>query len=159
MAGFGEWKYCANRDATILAYSRTERGGADTCDCAGCRNFRVARVDCFPPEFIVLLGELGIDPRKDAEVYHIVAPGGRHDYGGWYHFIGTLDKGGKTALVDLGSDFSVWMCPASAPRLPSLKDKQVVQLEFHARAVPWCLDEPEIVADPPAGLPEVPTLH
>jgi hypothetical protein len=145
MASFGEWKYRADRDATILAYSQTERGGVDTCDCAGCRNFRVARSDCFPPEFIELLGQLGIDPRKDAEVYHNARIGpGRHYYGGWYHFIGTLDKGGESALVDLGSDFSVWMCPASGPRLPSLKGKQVVQIEFDARAVPWRLAEPEI---------------
>jgi hypothetical protein len=105
----------------------------------------VARVDCFPAEFIALLGELGIDPLKDAEVYHNarIAPG-RHDYGGWYHFIGTLDKAGESAPVDLGSGFSVWMCPASAPRLPSFEGKQVVQLEFHAPAVPWRLDEPEM---------------
>ena len=90
---FDEWKYRADLDATILAYGRTERGGVDTCDCAGCRNFRAARADCLPPEFIALLGQLGIDPLKDAEVHHNarIAPG-RHDYGGWYHFIGTLDE-------------------------------------------------------------------
>jgi hypothetical protein len=144
MSDLDEWKYHADRDATILAYGRTERGGADTCDCAGCRNFRAARADCFPPEFIALLGQLGIDPRKDAEVYHNarIAPG-RHDYGGWYHFIGTLDETGGPR-VKLGPDFSVRMCPASAPRLPSLDGKQAVQLEFHAEAVPWLLDEPEI---------------
>jgi hypothetical protein len=68
---------------------------------------------------------------------------GRHDYGGWYHFIGTLDETGGPP-VKLGPDFSVRMCPASAPRLPSLDGKQAVQLEFHAEAVPWLLDEPEI---------------
>jgi hypothetical protein len=144
MSDLDEWKYHADRDATILAYGRTERGGADTCDCAGCRNFRAARADCFPAEFIALFGQLGIDPRKDAEVYHNarIAPG-RHDYGGWYHFIGTLDETGGPP-VKLGPDFSVRMCPASAPRLPSLDGKQAVQLEFHAEAVPWLLDEPEI---------------
>jgi len=145
MPDFDAWKYRADRDATILAYGRTERGGADTCDCAGCRNFRAARADCFPPEFIALLGQLGIDSRKDAEVHHNarIAPG-RHDYGGWYHFIGTLDEIGESSPVKLGPDFSVWMCPASAPRLPSLEGKQVVQLEFHAEAVQWRLDESEI---------------
>ena len=145
MSRFDAWNYRADRDATLLAYGRTERGGADTCECAGCRNFRVARADCFPPEFIALLGELGIDPRKDAEVYHIarIAPG-RHDYGGWYHFIGFLDETVESRPVELGSAFSVRMCPASAPRLPSLKGKQVVQLEFQAQAVPWRLEEPEL---------------
>jgi hypothetical protein len=144
MADFDEWKYRVDRDATILAYSRTERGGADTCDCAGCRNFRTARPDCFPPEFIALLSQLGIDPRKDAEVYHIarIAPG-RHHYGGWYHFIGTLDEIGDSPRVKLGANFSVRMCPARAPRLPSLEGKQVVELEFYAEAVPWRLEEPD----------------
>jgi hypothetical protein len=145
MSDFDEWKYRADRDATILAYARTERGGADTCNCAGCRNFRTARADYFPPEFITLLDQLGIDPRKDAEVHHNarIAPR-RHDYGGWYHFIGTLDEIGASSPVKLGANFTVWMCPASAPGLPSLDGEQLVQLEFHAEAVPWLLDEPEI---------------
>jgi hypothetical protein len=92
-----------------------------------------------------LLGQLGIDPNKDAEVYHNarIAPG-RHDYGGWYHFIGTLDETGDWPAVKFGPGFSVSMCPASGPRLPSLEGEQVVQLEFHAEAVPWLLDGPEI---------------
>jgi hypothetical protein len=146
MSSFGQWQYTADRDATILAYGRTERGGADTCDCVDCRNFRVARADAFPAEFLALLDKLGIDPRKDAEVYHNarLAPG-RHDYGGWYHFVGSLDQTGDFPPVDLGDGFSVWMCHASAPRLPSLEGMQVVQVKFHAEAVPWLLDEPETV--------------
>ena len=96
----------------------------------------------FDPEPTIVVG---IDPRKDAEVYHNarIAPG-RHDYGGWYHFIGTLGEIGESTPVKLGPLFSVGLCPASAARLPSLEGKQVVQLEFHAEAVPWRLDEPEI---------------
>jgi hypothetical protein len=69
MSGFDAWKYRADREATILAYSQTERGGADTCDCAGCRNFRVTRVDCFPPEFIALLSELAADSDDVAQAF------------------------------------------------------------------------------------------
>jgi hypothetical protein len=92
MARFGQWAFSTDRDATRLAYGRVERGGVDTCNCADCRNFRVARARAFPAEFLSLLDQLGIDPCKDAEVYRNarLAPG-RHDYGGWYHFIGTLD--------------------------------------------------------------------
>jgi hypothetical protein len=123
MSSFDARKYRSDRDATILAYARTERGGADKCDCAGCRNFRLVRAEVFPAEFIALLDKLGIDPAKDAEVYHNarLAPG-RHDYGGWYHFVGTLDQNGEVPPVDLGSNFTVWMGhDAGAPRLPSLK--------------------------------------
>lgn len=70
---------------------------------------------------------------------------GRHDYGGWYHFVGTLDQNGEVPPVHLGSNFAVWMGhDAGAPRLPSLKGKQVVQVAFHSDAVPWRLDEPEM---------------
>ena len=144
MSRFGQWKYTADRNATIIAYSRVLRGGADTCDCVHCRNFRVARARVFPEKFLALLDQLGIDPLKDAEVYHNtrLAPG-RHDYGGWYHFIGTLDEAGDFPPVDLEDGFKVWMCHAEAPRLPSLQGVPVVQLEFHIETVPWLLDEPE----------------
>lgn len=144
MTLFGEWEYSPDRDATILAYGQAERGGVDTCDCNGCRNFRTARERVFPAAFLTLLDQLGIDPRKDGEVYRAGRLAtGCHAYGGWYHFIGTLDKTGDFAAVDLGSNFKVWMCHASAPRLASLKDKSVVQLEFSTETVPWLLDEPE----------------
>jgi hypothetical protein len=74
----------------------------------------------------------------------LLAPG-RHHYGGWYHFVGTLDQTGDFPPLALGNGFSVWMWRASAPRLPSLWGMQVVQVDFHADAVPWLLDEPETV--------------
>jgi hypothetical protein len=109
MSSFGEWKYTADRDATMIAYGRAERGGADTCDCAGCRNFRVALARVFSDKFLTLLERLGIDPLKDAEVYHNahLAPG-RHDYGGWYHFIGSLDETGDFPPIGLGDGFTAW---------------------------------------------------
>jgi hypothetical protein len=143
MASFGQWKYTADRDATILAYSRAERGWVDKCDCVPCKNFRVARAQALPAKFLALLDELGIDPRKDGEVYYNarLAPG-RHCYGGWYHFIGTLDETGDFPVVDLGDGFTAWMCRAYTPTLPSLKGMPAVQVEFLAKAVPWLLDEP-----------------
>jgi hypothetical protein len=143
-ATFGKWKYSVDRAATIMAYRKEERGGADTCDCNGCRNFRLARHRAFPTEFLVLLDELRIDPRKDGEVYRCarVAPG-RHIYGGWFHFVGTLDETGDLPPVRFGPDFEVWMRRTEAPRFSSLRDKQIVELGFGTEAVPWLLDEPE----------------
>lgn len=145
MAAFGQWRYSVDRDATISAHLQTERGGADTCDCSGCRNFRLARAQVFPAKFLALLYRLGIDPLKDSEVFqHARLAPGRHSYGGWYHFIGTLDETGDFPPVDFGGSFSVWMCRAEAPRLWSLQGKSVVQLEFLAETVPWLLDEEEL---------------
>jgi hypothetical protein len=144
MPSFGHWVYTADRDATIEAYSQIERGGADRCDCAWCRNFRKVRPQVFPSEFLALLGVLGIDPNKDAEVYHIARPApGRHYYGGWYHFVGNLDETGDFPPIHFGTGFTTWMSQAAAPRLPSLKGLPVVELAFSCETVPWLLDEPE----------------
>jgi hypothetical protein len=43
--------------------------------------------------------------------------------------------------MDLGGGFTVRMCHASAPRLTSLDRMPAVQVEFHAEATPWVLDE------------------
>jgi hypothetical protein len=144
MAAFGLWKYTVDRDATALAYSRAEAGGANACNCLGCRNFRLARERVYPSEFLALLDHLGIDPRKEAEAYHMVrtAPG-FHRYGGWFHFVGSLDETGDFPAIYFGNDFSAWMMRASAPRLSSLQDLPAVELEFDAEAVPWLLEEPE----------------
>jgi hypothetical protein len=104
------------------------------------------RAEVFPAEFLSLLYKICIDPGKDAEVYHNArrAPG-RHDYGGWYHFVGTLVQNAKFSPVDLGGGFTVWMGhDAGRPRLPSLKGMQVVQVDFGSDVVPWRLDEPEM---------------
>ena len=144
MAQFGQWKYSADRDATIRAYAQEEKGFTQKCGCAECRNFSLVRGRVFPPAFLTVLSDLGIDPEKEAEVYRnaCLAPG-RHDYGGWYHFVGTLDEIGDFPPVDFGGGFAAWMCRSSAFRLPSLRAMNVVQLEFHSDAVPWLLDEPE----------------
>jgi hypothetical protein len=95
--------------------------------------------------FLALLDRLGIDPLKEAESYHNARlVSGRHDYGGWFHFVGTLDETTEFKQVGLGDGFSTWLSRADAPRLPGFADqKSLVQLEFHSEAVPWLLDEPE----------------
>lgn len=143
MPSFGQWKYNVDRDATIDAYRRAERGGVDTCDCVWCRNFRLARSRAFPVWFLSLLEQLGINPKKDGEVYHNGRlASGLHSYAGWYHFVGTLEET-RDSAVELSPGFTAWMCEASAPRLSSLKGLPVVQLEFQSEVVPWLLNEPE----------------
>lgn len=140
---FEGWDFVVDRDATRAAYKAAERGGSQECECAGCRNFCDARSVVFSSKFLAFLDELGIDPRKDAEVVHIqrVAPG-MHHYSGWFHFVGTLNKSADT-VTNFGDGFSVWMCPSFAPRLASLRGKEVVQLEFETPNVPWLIDAEE----------------
>ena len=146
MRTFGEWSYTCDRAATVEAYSQESGGGVETCGCIWCRNFLLARDHVFPLAFTDLLRSLGIDPHKDGEVYHNgrLAPG-RHDYAGWFHFIGSLERTGDFPVVELGAGFTVWLCTGGAPALQSLKGNGLVQLEFHCTNVPWRLNEPEPV--------------
>ena len=144
VAEFGQWRFRVDRPATLEAYARQIVGGAAACTCNGCRNFVAARDEIFPARFVEFLNTLGIDPTKDAEVYHTarIAPG-RHHYGGWYHFIGTLDNTGDFAPVDFGHGFTAWLCTSSAPRIPTLSDRPVVQVEFSTDRAPWVLEGSE----------------
>ncbi len=131
MPTFDNWTYSLDREATVKAYQAVSHGGAETCDCAGCRNFVLARATVFPVSFLALLDYLGIDCLKDGEAYHNgrISPG-RHDYGGWFHFIGTLHETGDFPPAYLDKGFSVWMCRASAPRLSSLRICQSCNWSF-----------------------------
>jgi hypothetical protein len=145
MAEFGQWRYTVDRTATADAYAREAAGGAQKCTCTGCRNFVVARDEILPARFVEFLNTLGVDSTKDAEVYHSgrIAPGCHH-YGGWYHFIGTLDSTGDFAPVDFGNGFTAWLCAAHAPRISTMSDRSVVQVEFSTNRAPWVLDSSEL---------------
>jgi hypothetical protein len=125
----GEWLFTNDLCATQKAYSNIDAGGADECTCNPCKNFVAVRDRVFPAAFLSLLESLGIDPHKDGEVYHNaqLAPG-RHDYAGWYHFVGLLDKSGDFLPVDFGGGFTAWLCQRHSPALPGLKDLTLVEL-------------------------------
>ena len=144
MGTLGEWLFTNDLYATQQAYAGIRKGGVDECTCNGCRNFIAVRDRVFPPAFLSLLQSLGIDAYKDGEVYRNgqLAPG-RHDYGGWYHFVGSLDRSGDFPPVDFGDGFTAWLCRRNSPALPGLKGLPLVELNFHADNVPWGLPERE----------------
>jgi hypothetical protein len=146
MAAFGEWEFNCDRQATADAYAGATRGDSERCSCNGCRNFVAARSQVFPKAFIEFLDSLGIDSRKDGEVYHNAQlPSGLHDYGGWFHFVGTLNKTGDFPMIELAPGFSVWLCKSSAPPLAALAGLPLVEVQFHAEMVPWMLDKPTAI--------------
>ena len=144
MTSFGRWQYTCDRAATAAAYARAAVGYTESCSCNGCRNFVAARENAFPPSFVELLSVLGIDPSKDAEIYHTaqMSPG-KHLYGGWFHFVGSLDATGDFPPVVMGEGFTAWMCSGANLCLDELRNLPLVQLEFSVYAVPWCLNEEE----------------
>ena len=91
-----------------------------------------------------LLESLGIDPSKDSEIYHTcrMSPG-KHLYGGWFHFVGTLEVTGDFAPVEMAGGFTAWMGRGASQCLEEFKGLPLVQVELSATGVPWCLDELE----------------
>jgi hypothetical protein len=82
----------------------------------------------------------------EGEIYHIyrVSPG-KHNYGGWFHFVGVLEEPSDFPLVKIDDTFYARMCQyKGAPCLTSLNGLPLVQLEIDAMAVPWCLGEEEL---------------
>jgi hypothetical protein len=146
MATLGQQQYTCDRAATLEAYARFTVAESNQCTCLGCRNFRLARSKAFPQPFLALLDTLGIDPTKEGEIYHLARGSpGIHMYGGWFHFVGSLEVAGDVPAVRMSDNFSVWMERYSgAPRIESLSGLPLVQLEILADAVPWCLPEEEL---------------
>src|SRR5271156_2136828 len=143
MSSVGNWEFTCDRQATLDSYARAAHGGADRCSCNGCRNFIVARERAFPLEFIKFLDSLGIDSRKDGEVYHNARLAtGLYDYGGWFHFVGKLLETGDFPEVELAPGFTAWLCRSHAPALEVFSGLPLVEIQFHVETVPWMLEEP-----------------
>jgi len=123
-------------EKTRRFYAETD--ASDECDCAGCRNYRLA-VPRFPAEVADIFRRLGIDVGKPAEIIPWSAEeGGRAmHYGGFYHLCGRLIRGGHYTVTD---GFSVSFTEdVSLPEtgLPS----PALQMEIDFHGVPWLLDE------------------
>ena len=58
-----------DRESTVAAYRSVEQGGADLCNCSGCRNFRQFRSQAYGPKLQAMLERLGVDSMKEWEAY------------------------------------------------------------------------------------------
>jgi hypothetical protein len=104
---FGDQLVRFDREATAAAYSNLPSGDADRCKCVYCRNFVAQRATVYPQSFRAFLDRLGIDPKKEGEVYDMAGPfeDRIRPTGGWFYFVGELiEKGGET---DSGRRFSI----------------------------------------------------
>ena len=147
----GRWLIEYDREATRRCFARLPAGAP--CDCVECRNFNAAAGRIFPPEFLALADELGVDVTKPAELCHCVREdSGLYLVGGWFHFVGSLISGedlirwnGRSGTYRFeqlvpGCEFGF---RADAVLVPAVfNGRRVVQLEFVTR-VPWSLSDPE----------------
>ncbi len=146
----GRWVIHCDAEATRHAYRTVPYGAPEDCGCDDCRNFAAVRHLIYTPEMVALLDQLGIDQRKEAEIYY-GGPGGdgRHAYGGWFHFVGAIESGEDAWSPDgrlqpepsgnsceIGFSRHLNLVPASFGAQP------LVQVEFWAK-VPWVVELPE----------------
>jgi len=129
-----------DRGLTLQAYASMERGGADRCGCSYCRNFAAQRSTAYPSSFLKLLGQLGIDPNKEAEVFECGPSGDRRHYGGWLFLAGELIQAGDRSKADNDSNFEFRFNDDYRPPPEEDFGEHRIVVEF-ATTLPWIIDE------------------
>jgi len=122
-------------EATEQAYVGHE-SYAVTCPCIPCKNYLAVREKYFPRNAIEALGQLGIDFKRDIEVYHMAKVEGLHVYGVWFYFVGGISK--EPAYQD-----SIAFLEGGKWLPPSFQNKPLVTVDMQLR-LPWeiALEEP-----------------
>jgi hypothetical protein len=137
-----------DRDATLAAYVRLQRGSAEMCGCDACRNVLAQRDSVYLQHFLKLLDQLGIDLTKEGDLYEEGPPENNvQPCAGWFYFVGELVEAGER-LTEMGKDFQCFIRGAGTTSVTKLFGDSVCALEFTAR-VPWVLDAPY---DTPVGM-------
>ena len=143
----GPWNVEYDREKTRALHNAVESPKSEKCKCAHCRNFVVARDTIYPEQVRTVLEKLGVDYRKEQEVYqiHEIDPGW-HLYNGWFRFVGAIsDSDGKLGISDR-TGFSTDDVPVNETFSWSLSQRAsvvswglpVVEIHFEAK-VPWML--------------------
>ena len=151
---FGRWTLASDSDATISAHSAMSLGSPEECGCTHCQNFAAQRPQIYPPAVLGLFGRLGIPRDHEAEIYHLLRlETGRHFYGGWFHFVGSIISGRDAAkqvaeniwepdLHAVSEFFSAGFSARIALVREPFKGLPLVQLEFQTQ-IPWIIDAEE----------------
>lgn len=153
MVKYRDWEFEVDRELTQQTYSTVLMSGAESCICQDCENYVAFRDRIFPDEVIELFENLGIDYRKEVEVFSLESlPNGLHYIAGWFHFKGQILKG-KNCCVPLPSGgntldlttitdvFSIGFTEGDA--LTFFSDKNgLIQVEFQTY-IPWVISDRE----------------
>jgi hypothetical protein len=151
---FGRWTLQCDHVVTGRAYEQVLKGAPERCGCDPCKNFVAQRQSIYPAAVTSLFDQLGIDPSREAEIYHNARmPSGLHLYGGWFHFVGSIEKGGDAfvpvapnagsfALEPVGEHFKLGFSAHIGLAPPSFAGRPLVQVEFSAE-IPWVISATE----------------
>lgn len=151
---FGRWEISSDAESTRRAYASVSIGGPEECGCEPCLNFAAVRAQIYPANVLYLFEELGISPNREVEIYHMARlSSGRHLYGGWFHFVGSILSGADAATQVAENLWQPNLEVADenlslgfSSRLELVREPfaglHLVQLEFTAK-VPWVLASTE----------------
>ena len=120
------------------------RGGAETCDCLFCQNFRPQREAAYPDSFKSLLEQIGIDLEKEGEVY-MSGPveDGYYVYEGHFYLIGEMIIAGESTISGPAPHRLACFFAETSRKLEEFKGEPLLAIEFVTR-VKWELpDDPE----------------
>ena len=147
---FGRWKLTCDPESTRKAYAVVPMGSPEECGCEPCLNFASARDQIYGHDIRTLLEKLGVSPNREVEIYHLGRlESGRHLYGGWFHFVGSIVSGADAAkqvaentwqpdLEETSENFSLGFSSQLELVREPFAGLPLVQLEFSAK-VPWIL--------------------
>jgi hypothetical protein len=151
---FARWSLSSDMESTKERYVGLSTGAPEECGCEPCRNFAAQRTGVYPAAVLELFESLGIEANREAETYHMARlKSGKHLYGGWFHFVGSILDGQdaavqvseslwRPALEEIADGFSLGFTSKLALVPKSFDGLQAVQLEFNAQ-LPWTLESKE----------------
>jgi len=152
---FRDWTFTVDREATRSACASVVNGSAEDCKCNDCQNYVACRAMAFPDEIILLLDQLGVDYKKEIDIWRMCKDeDGKHRYSGFFQFKGSFEgkdcfvpttgRGGKMSMTAIDESFGIGFTVAED--FTYFKDKNnLVQVEYETK-VPWTIDkklEPE----------------
>jgi hypothetical protein len=88
----GPWVIEVDREATEAAYAEII-DGAEECDCGHCQHWALHRDEFITQPIREWLASLGVDYRREGEVYELNPSVESHRCAGWFHLIGRVVSG------------------------------------------------------------------
>ena len=147
------WRIYYDKNATQKAYNRINQGDAERCGCDHCLNYIEVRERAYPEKVIESFQELGIDYKKESEVYHIHRTSqGLHNYGGWFLFAGSVECVDSTQIsedkrlthyVAVDQVFSWSFSNNAGTQLQEVFNDRQLALVYFRVDVPWVIKAKE----------------
>lgn len=128
----GKWKIQYDRATTLKLYKEIRPSLIWQCNCYSCRNYNFIREKIYPGNFLEILDKLGINYKKEAEIYHIRKTGFKKQlYCGWYHFTGRFIKNpGRNSVIYLSDNFQIFFTENKILVHDVFNTHPVIQVEF-----------------------------